>query len=199
MKRAFDILASLAGLVLTGWLIVLLALLVRRESDGPGLFRQERVGFRGRPFHCYKLRTMKRETPSGASHDTPAAFVTPLGARLRRYKLDELPQLWNVLKGEMSLVGPRPCLPMQAELIAARERHGAFSVRPGITGRAQVAGIDMSDPQRLAVIDGAYASGRSFIEDIRIIVATVLGSGRGDRVALEAMPLEDSGKRAGDP
>ncbi|EAU42353.1 glycosyltransferase [Fulvimarina pelagi HTCC2506] len=192
MKRAFDILASGAGLFLTGWLIGLLVFLVRRESGGGGLFRQTRIGRYRKPFTCYKLRTMKRETPAGASHDTPATFVTPLGAKLRRYKLDELPQLWNVLKGEMSLVGPRPCLPMQTMLIMARETHGAFDVRPGITGRAQVAGIDMSEPERLAAIDGAYAREQSFSEDMKLILATVFGSGRGDRVALEAMPTQDT-------
>ncbi|MER0240234.1 sugar transferase [Fulvimarina sp. MAC8] len=195
MKRAFDLLASAAGLLLTGWLIALLVLLIRRESEGDGLFRQMRVGYQGKPFLCYKLRTMKRETPAGASHDTPATFVTPLGAKLRRYKLDELPQLWNVLKGDMSLVGPRPCLPMQTMLITARESHGAFDVRPGITGRAQVAGIDMSEPERLAQIDGAYAREQSFGEDLRLIFATVFGSGRGDRVALEAMPTPEAGEK----
>lgn len=193
MKRVFDILASAAGLLATGWLIALLIILIRRESEGDGLFRQTRVGHRGRPFECYKLRTMKRETPAGASHDTYATFVTPLGKKLRRYKLDELPQLWNVLRGDMSLVGPRPCLPMQTVLVAAREKHGAFDVRPGITGRAQVAGIDMSEPERLAKIDGAYARERSFGEDLKIIFATVFGSGRGDRVALEAMPAHLKG------
>ncbi|RFC66500.1 sugar transferase [Fulvimarina endophytica] len=187
MKRLFDILASGAGLLLTGWLIAVLAFRIRRESEGDGIFRQERVGRDGRVFLCYKLRTMKRETPSGASHETPAAYVTPLGAKLRRYKLDELPQLWNVFKGEMSLVGPRPCLPVQTLLIEERMKHGALAVRPGITGRAQVAGIDMSEPVRLAEIDGAYAREHSFFEDLRLILATVTGSGRGDRVALEAM------------
>ncbi|MEN3794467.1 sugar transferase [Fulvimarina sp. MAC3] len=190
MKRLFDIVASAAGLLFTGWLIALLVFLIKRESEGDGLFRQTRVGYRGKPFLCYKLRTMKRETPAGASHDTPATFVTPLGAKLRRYKLDELPQLWNVLKGEMSLVGPRPCLPMQTLLVTAREKNGAFDVRPGITGRAQVAGIDMSEPERLAEIDGAYARERTFGEDLKLILATVFGSGRGDRVALEAMPVQ---------
>lgn len=199
MKRAFDILASAAGLFLTGWLIAILALLVRRESEGAGIFRQDRVGYRRRVFSCYKLRTMKRDTPSGASHDTPVTFVTPLGAKLRRYKLDELPQLWNVLKGDMSLVGPRPCLPMQTVLIDAREKHGAFDVRPGITGRAQVEGIDMSEPERLAAIDGAYAKGRTFGEDVKLIVASIFGSGRGDRVSLEAMPTRDERNEADDP
>ncbi len=184
MKRLFDLFASLVGLILLGWLIGVLAILVRRDSDGPGLFAQERVGLRGRTFVCYKLRTMHRATKSAASHETPAAAVTPLGLRLRALKLDELPQLWNVLKGEMSFVGPRPCLPSQAVLIAERERRGVLDVRPGITGKAQVMGVDMSDPVLLAEIDAAYVATRSFVGDLVLILRTVTGSGRGDRVAL---------------
>lgn len=188
MKRLFDIAASLFGLIALGWLIGLLAVLIRRESEGPGIFRQERVGRHGRTFVCYKMRTMARETPNAASHETSASFVTPFGARLRRYKLDELPQLWNVLRGEMSLVGPRPCLPVQTQLIAARMAEGALTVRPGITGPAQVRGIDMSEPERLARIDGAYARERSFFGDLRLILQTLAGGGQGDRVKLEAGP-----------
>ena len=181
-KRAFDIVMSALGLILAGWLIVVLALAIRLGSPGPGLFAQERVGRHGRPFVCYKLRTMYRETRSAASHHTAAASVTALGKWLRRFKLDELPQLWNVLKGEMSLVGPRPCLPIQTELIEARRRLGVLEVRPGITGLAQVRGVDMSEPERLARIDADYARRRSFAGDLLLILRTVVGGGRGDRV-----------------
>ncbi|SDO56400.1 Sugar transferase involved in LPS biosynthesis (colanic, teichoic acid) [Aureimonas jatrophae] len=183
MKRLFDIVASLGGLVVLGWLIVLLAVLVRRDSAGPGLFRQERVGRNGVPFTCLKLRTMRIDTVSAASHDTPASAVTALGARLRRWKLDELPQLWNVLKGEMSFVGPRPCLLIQRELIEERRRRGVLALRPGITGLAQVQGIDMRDPVRLAEIDARYGASRSFLGDLALILRTVAGGGQGDRVA----------------
>lgn len=184
MKRLFDIAASLAGLILAGWLIVLLALLVRRESAGPGIFAQTRVGREGRAFTLYKLRTMASGTVSAASHETPASAVTALGRRLRAWKLDELPQLWNVLRGEMSFVGPRPCLPVQTQLVAEREKRGVHALRPGITGLAQVAGIDMSDPQRLAEIDALYLANRTFFGDLVLIARTMTGSGRGDRVAL---------------
>ena len=183
MKRLFDIAASLAGLVLLGWLIGVMALIVRRDSTGPGLFAQQRVGRHGEHFTCYKLRTMYRETASAASHETPVTAVTRLGSRLRAWKLDELPQLWNVLKGEMSLVGPRPCLPSQDVLVEARRRRGVLAVRPGITGKAQVMGVDMSDPERLAAIDAAYVAERSFVGDLALIARTVTGGGRGDRVA----------------
>ncbi|WP_185982931.1 sugar transferase [Aureimonas mangrovi] len=182
MKRLFDIACSLAGLVLLGWLILLLAWMIRRESDGAGIFRQSRVGQGERVFTFYKLRTMRSGTAHAASHETPRAAVTPLGARLRHFKLDELPQLWNVLKGDMSLVGPRPCLPTQRQLIEARRERGVFALRPGITGPAQIAGVDMSDPERLAVLDAAYLREQSFFGDLGLILKTVFGGGRGDRV-----------------
>ena len=184
MKRLFDIAASLGGLILAGWLIVLLALLVRYESAGRGIFAQTRVGRGGRPFTLYKLRTMASGTVSAASHETPMSAVTRLGRRLRAWKLDELPQLWNVLRGEMSFVGPRPCLPVQTLLITEREKRGVHRLRPGITGLAQVAGVDMSDPERLAAIDARYLAERSFSGDLRLIARTLTGSGRGDRVAI---------------
>ncbi len=182
MKRVFDIAASLFGLILSGWLIAILALAVRLDTPGPGILRQPRVGRGERVFTCYKLRTMVAGTVSAASHETPRAAVTRLGAFLRRWKLDELPQLWNVLRGDMSLVGPRPCLPVQTQLIEARRRRGVFAVRPGITGPAQVQGVDMSEPERLAQIDGAYARRATFLGDVQLILATMTGQGRGDRV-----------------
>ncbi|MBB4001099.1 sugar transferase [Aurantimonas endophytica] len=184
MKRLFDFTVSAAGLLLFGWLILVLVVVIRLSSPGPGLFLQERVGRGQQRFRCCKLRTMAEGTPHVATHHAQAASITRLGRWLRRVKLDELPQLWNVLKGEMSLVGPRPCLPVQAELIAARERRGVFALRPGITGRAQVLGVDMSDPERLARIDAEYAASRSFAGDLRLLVQTFIGAGRGDRVAL---------------
>jgi len=108
--------------------------------------------------------------------------VTPLGRWLRRLKLDELPQLWNVLRGDMSLVGPRPCLPSQTELIAERRARGVYALRPGITGVAQVAGVDMSDPPRLAALDATYLATVSAAADLRLLLATVRGAGRGDRI-----------------
>ncbi len=182
MKRVFDILASLAGLILLGWLIAILALLVRRDSAGPGLFAQTRVGRNEKTFTCYKLRTMRAGTASVATHEMSSSAVTPLGEKLRRWKLDELPQLWNVLKGEMSFVGPRPCLPVQAEVIEERRKRGVLRLRPGITGLAQVQGIDMSRPSLLAEVDAEYGRTRTFLRDLVLILRTVSGSGQGDRV-----------------
>ena len=182
MKRLFDILASLAGLLALGWLIGLLVILVRRDSEGPGLFAQQRVGRHGRAFTCYKLRTMRQGTANVATHEMSSSAVTSLGESLRRYKLDELPQLWNVLRGDMSFVGPRPCLPVQREVIEEREKRGVLALRPGITGLAQVNEIDMSTPVRLAEADAQYLATRSFVGDLVLILRTVTGSGQGDRV-----------------
>ncbi|WP_102959808.1 sugar transferase [Mangrovicella endophytica] len=183
MKRLFDVTFSLLGLVGAGWLIVVLAWRISRDGEGPGLFAQTRVGRHGRTFTCYKLRTMHAATVNAASHDTPASAVTEFGRFLRRTKLDELPQLWNVLKGDMSFVGPRPCLPLQHQLIEERRRRCVYSARPGITGLAQVQGVDMSEPERLAVIDAEYVATRSFLGDLALILRTVAGGGQGDRVA----------------
>ncbi|MCV0396091.1 MAG: sugar transferase [Rhizobiaceae bacterium] len=186
MKRSFDLAAALAGLVLAAPAILVLVILIRRDTPGPGLFGQQRVGRRGRPFRCWKLRTMHADTPERPSHEIGTSQVTRVGAWLRRRKLDELPQLWNIVRGEMSFVGPRPCLPSQTALIEERERRGVFAVRPGITGLAQINDIDMSDPVRLAEIDADYVRRRSFAFDMAILIRTVFaGAGAGDRVRLD--------------
>jgi O-antigen biosynthesis protein WbqP len=183
MKRAFDVVASAVGLAISWPLILVLAVLIRRDSDGPGIFAQSRVGRHGRAFQCYKLRTMRNDTPHLPSHDVMASQITPVGRFLRRSKLDELPQLWNVLRGDMSLVGPRPCLPSQTLLVSERMRRSVLDLRPGITGLAQINDIDMSDPVRLAVADAQYLATQSFLLDLEILFRTVFGrAGQGDRV-----------------
>lgn len=177
LKRAFDFTASLSGLILLWPLIVILALVIRRSSEGPGILSQTRIGRNGRPFQCYKLRTMYRDTQHVPTHAAAPSSITPIGAVLRRTKLDELPQLWNVVKGDMSLVGPRPCLPSQAELIAERETRGVLALRPGITGLAQVSGIDMSEPVRLAETDADYLRRQSLGLDAAIIFRTFFRGG----------------------
>ena len=146
------------------------------------LFRQERVGRGQRSFVLAKFRTMRPNTASVASHLADVASITPLGHFLRRTKLDELPQLWNVLTGEMSLVGPRPCLFNQQELITEREKRGVYKARPGITGLAQIQGIDMSTPELLAETDAQMLKTLSLRNYFRYIVLTILGKGSGDRV-----------------
>lgn len=182
IKRAFDLAAAAIGLVCLAPVVAACALLVRLSSKGPVIFRQTRVGKDERPFTCYKLRTMRTETAHVPTHQMASSAVTPIGRHLRRLKLDELPQLWNVLKGDMSFVGPRPCLPTQVELILARRRLGLAGLMPGITGISQVAGIDMSDPERLAASDARYVDAMSLLTDLSLIWQAVAGAGRGDRV-----------------
>jgi O-antigen biosynthesis protein WbqP len=164
--------ASALGLALLAPVLAALILVIRLQSPGPGLFTQIRVGRGGRPFRCHKLRTMRTGVPQVPTHLTQADWSTPVGRFLRRTKLDELPQLWNVLWGEMSLVGPRPCLPSQHVLIEERGTRGVLALRPGITGLAQVRGIDMSDPVRLAETDAEYRRRASFRLDLRILAST---------------------------
>lgn len=182
-KRLLDVSASALGLVVGAPLLALAAIAIKATSSGPVIFAQERVGRNERRFICYKLRTMYEATPHRASHEVSASAVTPVGAVLRRTKLDELPQLVNVLRGEMSLVGPRPCLPAQTELIEARRAAGVYALRPGITGVAQIQGVDMSEPARLAAIDAGYLERNGLLTDVKILFLTVIGRGSGDRVA----------------
>ncbi len=183
MKLLFDTLASLFGLLLTSPIILIAAIIVRCTSEGGAFFAQERIGKDGQTFTCYKLRTMAAGTKQAGTHDIAASSVTSVGRILRCSKLDELPQLWNVLVGEMSLVGPRPCLPMQKELIEERTKRGVLKILPGITGLSQVMGIDMSEPVKLAEKDAEYIQTRSFMFDIKILLWTVIGKGNGDRVS----------------
>lgn len=182
MVRALDICFALAGLVATAPLLLVLTIWIKATSPGPALFAQVRVGRGEKSFVCYKLRTMKAGTPSVGSHEMSRSAITPAGHILRRTKLDELPQLWNVLIGDMSLVGPRPCLPNQLALIEARRALSVFDMRPGITGVAQVRGVDMSEPDLLAELDAACLSGVSVRNYFALILQTVGGMGRSDGV-----------------
>lgn len=181
MIRFFDLLFSTLGLVLGSPVLLILTLIGLFDTGSP-LFRQQRVGRYQRPFTLVKFRTMKPDTASIASHLADASSITAFGHFLRRTKLDELPQLWNVFKGEMSLVGPRPCLFSQEELVAERSSRGVLDARPGITGLAQVNDIDMSTPQLLAETDQKMLQGLTVKDYFRYIIQTVLGKGKGDRV-----------------
>jgi len=162
--------------------LLLLAIVGLLDTGAP-LFRQTRVGLGKKHFTLVKFRTMRPGTAHVATHLADASSVTPFGRLLRRTKLDELPQLWNVLKGEMSLVGPRPCLLTQTELIEARSHRGVFEVRPGITGLAQVKGIDMSTPDLLAQTDAAMLASLGLWNYLKYILLTLRGHGAGDRIA----------------
>jgi len=156
--------------------------LIRAGSTGPGIFSQDRVGRDARTFVCHKFRTMQTGTKQVGTHEVSAASVTKIGAFLRKTKLDEFPQALNILRGEISFVGPRPCLPGQVELIEERKARGVFEARPGITGLAQINGVDMSEPKRLARWDAMYIARQSLLLDIKIFIGTFIGQGLGDKV-----------------
>lgn len=179
--RFFDFVFSLLGLIV-GFPVFLLLTMIGSFDTGSPIFSQERVGRNKKPFTLVKFRTMKKDTASVSSHLASAEAITPFGRFLRRTKLDELPQLWNVLKGEMSLVGPRPCLFNQEELVAEREQRGVLAARPGITGLAQVNDIDMSTPRLLAETDQKMLENLTVSAYFKYIFMTVAGKGAGDRV-----------------
>ncbi|WP_346795506.1 sugar transferase [Halomonas sp. Bachu 37] len=186
MLRLFDVLLAAMGLLIGLPLMVLLTLVGYWETGSP-LFRQQRVGYHGQPFVLLKFRTMKCDTGWVASHLVDASSITRFGRFLRRTKLDELPQLWNVLKGDMSLVGPRPCLLSQYELIKERTERGVYDARPGITGLAQLNAIDMSTPRRLAEVDQQMLAAMAVPAYFRYLFLTLLGKGGGDRVKMKKM------------
>ena len=180
VKRGVDILACLALVPVALPLCVMLFVAIIIDTPGAPLFVQLRVGRGGSSFRMLKLRTMLAATDDLPSHHVCATRITRVGKVLRTLKLDELPQLLNVLSGAMSLVGPRPCLLTQAEVIAARREMGVLGYRPGITGPAQLAGVDMSQPERMARIEADYFSRANIWSDLRVLVATIVGGGSGD-------------------
>jgi lipopolysaccharide/colanic/teichoic acid biosynthesis glycosyltransferase len=183
VKRSFEVVFAVVVIAVFWWLLAIIWLLVRLESPGPGIIAQSRVGRDGQVFTFYKFRSMKKTTVQAATHEVSSRAVTRIGGFLRRTKLDELPQVWNILRNEMSLVGPRPCLPIQTDLVEERKKRGVLALKPGITGLSQINGIDMSDPMRLAISDARYLALQSLLLDARIMLATAIGRGQGDRTA----------------
>lgn len=182
-KRAFDIMLALTLAFPAIVICAFCAVIVWLECRANPFFVQTRVGRDCRPFSLVKLRTMAPNTSDVPTHEVNVSVVLRSGSFLRASKLDELPQIWNVITGTMSFVGPRPCLPRQTELIEARKRLGVFRIRPGITGLAQLAGIDMSTPCKLAEADARYLVGASLRVDLWILIRTFLGRGSGDRLS----------------
>lgn len=180
VKRLTDVVISLVLAVPAVVILAIFAPLVWVETKANPIFAQKRVGRGGRVFTMLKLRTMRTDTPDRASHEIGQDAITRTGRLMRRTKLDELPQLWNVLIGEMSLVGPRPCLPSQTLLVDERRRLGVDQLRPGVTGVAQLKGLDMSQPVALARVDASYLTGWSVHRDFLLLLQTVAGKGGGD-------------------
>ena len=181
MIRIFDILFSFFGILILSPIILILLIFGLFDTGSP-LFCQERVGIIQKPFFLLKFRSMHLHSPSVATHLASASVITPLGRFLRKSKLDELPQLWNVLVGDMSLVGPRPNLINQTGLIEERQKRGVYGIRPGITGLAQINKIDMSTPQLLAETDARMVAQLNVWYYFKYIFLTVFGKGFGDRI-----------------
>ena len=181
MIRFFDFIFSLFGILFL-WPVGLVLYIIGLFDTGKPIFVQERVGKNKKPFNLYKFRTMHVNTKSVASHLASQASITKFGGFLRKSKLDELPQLINVLFGDMSLVGPRPNLFNQTELIEERDKYKVYDYLPGITGLAQIKEIDMSTPKELAVKDAEMLQSLTLTDYFKYIFATVGGKGQGDRV-----------------
>lgn len=185
IKRLLDIILSLGGLVLLSPLFLILSLWIKRDSPGPVFFKQKRVGRYKKLFDIYKFRSMRSDTPADMpTHllNNPDAFITPSGNFLRKTSLDELPQLINILKGEMSVIGPRPALWNQDDLVAEREKYGANDVMPGLTGWAQINGRDELPISVKAKLDGEYVERQSFLFDVKCFVRTIISVFKSDGV-----------------
>lgn len=191
IKRLIDIVLSLAGIILASWLYLIIIIAIKIDDPGPVFFTQRRVGKGKTYFQLYKFRSMKMSTP----HDTPThllenpeQYITRVGRFLRKSSLDEIPQLWNILKGDMSVIGPRPALWNQYDLIEERDKYGANDVRPGLSGWAQICGRDELKIDAKAKLDGDYVEflekggWKAFKMDIRCFFGTAIGALRGDGV-----------------
>lgn len=181
MIRFFDFIFSFFGILFL-WPVGLVLYIIGLFDTGSPIFKQQRVGKNKTPFTLYKFRTMDVNTASVATHLATQSSVTQFGSFLRKTKLDELPQLLNVLIGDMSLVGPRPNLYNQIELIEERDKLGVYNALPGITGLSQIKEIDMSTPKKLAEMDAEMLKGMTIQKYFFYILATVSGKGQGDRV-----------------
>lgn len=176
IKRILDFTLSLTGLIVLGPIFVLIAIIIKLDSKGPVFFKQKRVGKNKKYFYILKFRTMRTDTPSDMpTHmlQNPDAFITKMGKLLRKTSLDELPQIINILKGEMSIIGPRPALWNQYDLIDERDRYGANDLYPGLTGWAQINGRDELPIDIKAKLDGDYVERMSFAMDVKCFFGTI--------------------------
>lgn len=176
IKRIIDFMLALLGLIILSPLYLVIIIAIKLDSKGPVLFEQERMAQHKQTFKIYKFRTMRTDTP----HNMPThmlanadSFITPVGKFLRKTSLDELPQLLNILKGEMSIIGPRPCLMNQKDLIVARDEYGANDVKPGLTGLAQISGRDELPIPVKARYDGDYCQKITFVGDVKLFFETI--------------------------
>lgn len=179
-KRSIDILFCGFVVIFLGWLMVLIAVSIRLTSPGPALFKHKRVGQNGVIFTCLKFRSMKIDTLELGTHEVNREAITVIGKIIRRTKIDELPQIWNILANHMTLIGPRPCLPTQTQLLKLRQRAAINCLKPGISGLAQINNVDMSNPALLVEWDLQYLKLQSLSLDFQIALKTAIGTGQGD-------------------
>lgn len=175
IKRAIDILLSLIGIIIIGWLILLITIIIKCTSKGPAFFRQRRIGIYKKEFYILKFRTMRIDTPKDMPTHllaNPKSYITPIGRFLRTTSLDEIPQIFNILRGQMSVIGPRPALWNQYDLIEERDKYGANDLRPGLTGLAQISGRDELPIEVKAKLDGEYTKKISLLFDMKIFFQT---------------------------
>lgn len=176
-KRFFDISFSLIGLIVLAPIFLILSIAIKLDSAGPVLFKQHRIGINKSKFNILKFRTMKIDAPKDTpTHllENPNQYITPLGNFMRKTSLDELPQIWNVLVGEMSIIGPRPALWNQENLILERDKYGANDIPPGLTGLAQINGRDEIPIELKAKFDGEYAQNIGFWMDVKCFILTIV-------------------------
>lgn len=185
LKRIIDFILSLVGIIVLSPLLLILVIAIKVDSKGPVVFTQKRVGKDKKLFSIYKFRTMKIDTPKEMpTHllKNPDEFITRVGKFLRRTSLDELPQLFNILKGDMAIIGPRPALWNQEDLIEERDKYGANDIRPGLTGWAQINGRDELDIDVKASLDGYYVEHESFWMDVKCFFGTIVSVFKSDGV-----------------
>lgn len=175
MKRLLDIVLSLMGIVVLAIPMLIVAVVIKVDDPGPALFRQKRVGKDKKLFQLYKFRSMKVSTPDVPTHllDNPQQYISKVGSFIRKTSIDELPQLFNILRGDMSIIGPRPALWSQTDLIEERDRYGANSVRPGLSGWAQINGRDELPIDVKARLDVEYVQRMSFAFDVKCFIGTI--------------------------
>ena len=185
IKRCVDIILSFLGIILASWLYLIIIIAILIDDPGPVFFTQKRVGKNKKFFNLYKFRSMKMSTPHDIpTHllENPEKYITRVGRFLRKSSLDEIPQLWNILKGDMSVIGPRPALWNQDDLIEERDKYSANDIRPGLSGWAQINGRDELAIEDKAKLDGEYVQKMSFLFDCRCFFGTAISALRGDGV-----------------
>jgi O-antigen biosynthesis protein WbqP len=176
VKRVLDLILSFTALIVCALPMALISLLIRADSPGKAVFRQTRIGRNGKPFSCYKFRTMRNDAPHHRSKkelENADEYITRVGRFLRAFSLDELPQLCNIVRGEMSFIGPRPLIPEETEVHELRTEYGVYQLRPGISGYAQINGRDLISDRRKAELDRDYLENFSLWTDIKILFGTV--------------------------